>query len=88
MIRDDNATPVIQAISSIDGVTIVPVRADPITGILLADVIIQPHTNHNSKLLRDDNGQRPCAMVEQGTGKIVPVLIDDFGAIMVDITYV
>lgn len=84
--RDDNATAIIRCVSSVDGVTIVDARSDPVTGALLADITSSPHVDLNSKVLIDDNGNR--AMVAMSNGNIVPFLADSAGNILVDIQYV
>ena len=73
---DQSNKPTLIGVSSVDGVTPVRAKVDPVTGYLLANVVfINPYTTTNPGIKIDENSTQVGTAIDSN-GTIRPLLLD------------
>lgn len=87
--RDENRVPVLLGVSSVDGVTPVPIRVDPLTGRVLANILaIDEFASTNPEIKRDENRiQVGTAVTDDSNQTVKPLLSDpnNVGRLLADV---
>ena len=89
--RDDNGYPTLIGVSSVDNVTPVAAKADPVTGYILMSVLTTTHTSTNPPKRRDDNAYPVLMGITNDTNQTVKPIVSDPnnpGYVLVDILFI
>lgn len=76
--KDDNSVSIIYGVSSVDGVTILPLKIDPVTGRVLAeiDTTLDVPPVLQDRAIKDDNSVSTMLCVADDDSGVLPLMID------------